>query len=478
MGGTGVTGRLPRFVAGNPWVLAGIALGVVFSLVVLLAQGHGITFLWDDFSILGRMDRLPRPRAWLEPFNQHCAPLFMLFVDLEHRVFAGDYRLYLVVLWCLHVANIALLGALLRARTGDRAAGLATAAFGVATTYRHVLWWMTTTCIALCFLVSVLAFLAADRYRARGGAVWLSLSLASVFAAPLTFGSGLSLGPIVALEAWVSSAREKRVRNAAPIVAVWAVSCGLQLAFAFSEDNAALPRSTHELGQAAAFFVEMLGLGFVYQVPLIPLAPSFGLGAGLALGYATLLGLLLRRLAQRERTSVLVAHVYLVAVLAPIALVRWKRIDHPMLPAGSSHYQYMPAIVWTTTLAFALERALAAAPRATTAIAGLALAVLAGGHAYVAATDAWWIAPATRRTMRQAELVGLVVSIARETKTPVYDAPLPDTFAWPDTRLRDVVAIVAPGVHGLWTDEKTRESVAPLKSSSLLRSALHLQGDP
>src|SRR5579871_5065769 len=177
-------------------LVAAVLASAAFALGVALLPARGLTFLWDDWTLLARIQG-PWPGSWLAPVNEHVKPLYVGLFHLEHAVFGVEHTFFLATTFAIHVANVALLGLVLERRTKDpRAAALAAAAFGVALTYREVLWWASLGGLALSFTIVLAGFLAFE--RAREGKSALPVALA-VLGAPLAFGSGLALGPALAL---------------------------------------------------------------------------------------------------------------------------------------------------------------------------------------------------------------------------------------------------------------------------------------
>jgi hypothetical protein len=452
------------------WIGAATLLGAGFSFATVLLPARGLTFLWDDWIYLKQITGGPRPGCWLWSLNEHVMPLFLAAIDFEHALFGGNFTLYLVVDWLLHVANVFLLAKLLGARAGDERAGaLGAAAFGVAVTYRQVLGWATGLCTLLSFLFTVVGFLALERARTKGKG--FGLALAATALAPFAWGAGVALGPALALEEWALGERKTRRARVLLLGLAWAVPLAGYAALS-SGAGGHLPRTLANVRNVAVFFLEAVGLGFVMQVPEIPVAPTPLAGVWFALGYASLIATAAYALPRVPRARLLLAHAYLALLLAPIALTRWFLVDGRWLPARSSPYQYFPAFAWATGVAIAAAAGIRRAPRTTLALGSILVGALAWGHARDAAADERSFSPSARREARSAECVAEIVSAARGARVPLYDFRLPVSLSIAETRASDVVRIVAPEVEARWTKERSPASVAPYEGLPVVREVL------
>jgi hypothetical protein len=452
-------------------IASAVLVSGLYAFFVLLLPARGMTFYWDDWIILGRLVRLGAPRAWIVPENQQWEPIALAFLHLEHALFGADHTLYLVVQWLGHTGNVLLLALLLRARCGDgRAAAVAALAFGVTTVHREVLWFVVDTTIILCFATTVAGFLALERAREDRSPRALALAMAAVVAAPACWGGGLALGPALVLEAWFLSPRETRSRLAVLLGIAWLAVVALYLAAAAGRAGGALPRSPEALRGALLFAVEVVGLGFVERVPLLDLLHGPLGGLVFTLAYATVVAAVAYALPDRARARLVLAHVYLAILIAPMALTRWRRAELQEPPALASRYQYLPSIVWTTLLALVLAR------RSTRPVLGAALAV-AALHGVRPARRAWSdgsaFSPWARREHWQAlEWVRALERVARRARGPIFDAGAPLALATPETRAREILAVVAPDLRVEWTRDATPESLEPYRSEPIFAREL------
>jgi hypothetical protein len=459
------------------WTVAATALSALFSFLTLVLPARGLTFLWDDWGFL-LVARAARERFYLVNSNEHFKPIFLAAVDLEHVLFGGDHTLYLAVNWAVHVANVFLLAKLLAARAGDERAGaVAAAAFGVATTYREVLFWATGLCHVLSFLFALAAFLALERALARGGR-WSVAAAAAAVASALAWGGGIVVGPALLLEAWARGDRDARARLLVPLAGACVAVVLLYGAFSGPTVEGSLPRTAKDGLMALLFLAELLGLGFVRQVPLLPIGEGWLEAASLSLAYVAVIAALAWVLPKRAARTLLLAQVYFALLLASITLTRWPRAGSAYVWAAHSYYQYWPGLAWTTLVAVLLGEA-ARRPtrvgRGALAAGALALLPFAIAHARATRRDRNLYTPWARAELRSAEIVARAVSVARSARGPVYNAPVPAFLAYADVRLREIVTIMDPSVSVTWVGEATTASVAALESDPLLRAYLDLR---
>jgi hypothetical protein len=449
------------------WTAGAVLVSALYALVTLLLPARGLTFLWDDWQLLARLAHDAHP--WLAPVNEHWKPLYVALFQLEHAAFGGNHTFFLATTFVLHVANVWLLAILLGQRTGDeRAAALAAAAFGLTTTYREVLWWAGLGGLALAFAIVVLGFLAFERARERESTPWLLVALATVFLAPLAFGSGLALGPALALEGWFLAPSSRRRRLALLPLVPWILYLACYAWVAPPATGESVVRS---LPRSAVFAVDALGLGVVGRNLLVPLpeepASLERLGAALALAYVAVVAAAAFAFPE-ERRRLLLAQAFLALLIAPVALTR---AHEPPIAAAWSRYQYFPAIAWTTTLALLLTPAFRRESRLALAALPL-LTVLAFGHARAASEDRRPFAPPPRRD--HPEFLRRLASAVAGARGPVYDARLPALLVQPDMNVRasDVLEALAPDLHPAWTRKLTEASWEPYESDPVVARLL------
>jgi hypothetical protein len=445
----------------------------VYSFFFIFWPARDLTFLWDDWFHLARCATLGRPGVWFQPTTQHWNPLGLAFFDLEYILFGNTYTAYLLVNWLIHVLNVYLVARVLRSRTGDEcAAALAALAFGLTTMCRPLIWWATAGPMLGCFTLVALAFLSLQEYAARGGG-WLTLATAAAFASVFTWGGGLASGSALVLTAWVVTPRERRARATGGMLAVVAIYSLLYAAFVAGTLGEKLPREASQLRAVAFFPIQAVGLGLVKQVLLLP--------AGTSPAWAKLLTELyllavcvLGYVMKRARLHLVLAHVFLVTFLAPIALTRWQFVEHARPNAGSFQYQYFLALTWTTVLAFAFA---ALPPRRLVLLATLVpLAYLGVGHARAAREDRTYFSPAVRRELEEPLLVERLAAMTHAARGPIYDAHVPRHLAWWPARVSELMAVVAPTASTTWTLECTDASFAPYEQDEILRRWIKRDG--
>lgn len=466
------------------WTWAATGACALVTFFTILWPARGLTFLFDDYDHVARVAGAPGTEGWLSAYNVHWMPLFLALLRVERVLFGGNHTWYLAVLWAIHVANVFVLGRLIAARTGDERAGaLGALAFGLATYYRSMLWWVTGTCVASAFLVSALGFLAVESPRSSPRRVLVGGVLAT-FLAPLFWGSGAALGPALALEAW---RRPDGRRAAVAITGAWGAIVALSAPRSGGSVAEVSPQRWDQLRLVTRFFVELSGIGYARNMlvpPFVdtPQAPAFPEtltnAIGLSVLYVGLVGLLLRALEPPLRDRLLRAQVYLLVLLGLVTLVRWTPVGVSYSIAAKPYYQYLPGLVWGTTVGAGAALAARRWPRRAWPLA-LAL-VLAWGalHARVALLDRTAMGPTMRRRFHEPEIVAHARAAVDGQPAPVYDAEVP-LFLATEKRLSDVLLVAAPGTRVTWTREATEDSVAPLRRDPLLAEAFDLDdADP
>ncbi len=435
--------------------LGPVAVGILVALVLLVLPMRGATFLWDDWCFLGRALHDPWPRRWLEPEGDHWSPMLFALLELEFRVFGPRHVLFMLLTVAIHALNVFLLERLLAQRTGDAVAGaLGATAFAVAVVYREVIWWAELAGLALALTTVLLAFLELQSAGTRGSVSRRTIATVALatFLAPCLHGMGLALGPALALEALVVLPAAGRGRAVLAIATSWV----LYLAILREVRLPAATRLPHDLAEsklAAAWFVSALGEGVAGGALLLPGSSALGGAVGAAL-YAAAVGLIACCLEGRERRSVLLAQVLPILVLAMVSLKRWSPgalISAAASGPTASRYEYLPVVGWTVAFSHAIATGLRARPRATGALAGLLLALLAWGHAGRVRND-----PRIRQRNQEGEFIGHLVRAATSAKGPVFDALLSD-----NTRASQLVSVLAPDASVIWTEVATRASLAP-----------------
>ncbi len=285
----------------------------------------------------------------------------------------------------------------------------------------------------LSFTIVLLGMHAGERVRAAKDAreerIFLGLAALASFAAPLAFGSGLALGPLLALEL------APRRRALVPLA-------GTLLYLAIYACIEKPPHPPVDLVKAANFAVHGLGLGVVKRT-FLPLSLSWlpetaTVAWVLSLVYVTLTGLVARRGARKQAACAL---VFLALFLGPIALAR--SASKEALAAVFSRYQYYPGLAWTWTLALALARR----PARVQLGAALLVVPLALLHASEAFHDGRPFAPAARR--EHPALVRRYVEIAHESSSAIDRERVPPLLAWPGrTSARAIAHALDPSVPG------------------------------
>jgi hypothetical protein len=449
----------------HPWLAAATAIAAVYSLVVLVLPTRGLALMGEDWEFLFRVARTPWPGRWIDVAMDHWSPLFFALLELKVRLLGAGSFPFVVWAWANHVLNLYLLGRLALSRTGDeRAAAVATALFGVTTQYRAVIWWgFTMTGWAPAFTVTLLGLFAFDRYRKTGRG--LVAACAAVFVAPLFMGSGLALGPALALDALSLPKKPRRRALGALAVAIALYAAIYVPAQATSERPKLFPRDAHEVGLAAVYAAKVAGMASAGGVLLAPVEVSADRGVLFLALYVGLVAAAIATAAPEERWGIASLQGILVTVSALIGATRW---GFDPIHAAESRYTYPAAMVWVVTLAFLLRAALRRSPRETLGLAAVVLPLLALAHAQAAHDDSGRYSPRTRRD-HPIVLAHFVAAVERATG-PVYDAHLPDAIVSPATPASCVYALLVPNGKAVFTNWRTPATLAPYTSDPVLEA--------
>jgi hypothetical protein len=160
--------------------------------------------VYDDWQILTQSWTWEGTRAGLwVPQNEHTMPLGRLLtyglVRLAGRPTWVPYVTGAVGPAAL-LAGLWLLYLFVRRELGHPFYGLvAMALFGVTAVYQQAVWWFAAAFSVLALDTTLLALLAAQRWRQTGRALWLDLAVAAAALAPAWFAVGALAGPLCVL---------------------------------------------------------------------------------------------------------------------------------------------------------------------------------------------------------------------------------------------------------------------------------------
>jgi hypothetical protein len=159
---------------------------------------------YDDWQILTQSWTWEGARdgLWV-PQNEHTMPLGRLLtyglVRLAGRPTRVPYFAAAVGLAAL-LAGMGLLYLFVRREMGHSFYGLvAMALFGVTAVYQQAVWWFAAAFSVLALDTTLLALLAAQRWRQTGRALYLDLAVAAAALAPAWFAVGVLTGPLCVL---------------------------------------------------------------------------------------------------------------------------------------------------------------------------------------------------------------------------------------------------------------------------------------
>jgi hypothetical protein len=159
---------------------------------------------YDDWQILTQSWTWEGARAGLwVPQNEHAMPLGRLLtyglVRLAGRPTWVPYLASAVGPAAL-LAGMGLLYLFVRRELGHPFYGLAAMAlFGVTAVYQQAVWWFAAAFSVLALDTTLLALLAAQRWRQTGRALYLDLAVAAAALAPAWFAVGVLAGPLCCL---------------------------------------------------------------------------------------------------------------------------------------------------------------------------------------------------------------------------------------------------------------------------------------
>ncbi|MBI3725326.1 hypothetical protein HY251_15445 [bacterium] len=460
---------VPTEIRAPLWTAAVVLASAAYAFFVLVLRARGLTFYWDDWIHIDHCLHVPRPTCWLVSTKGMWNPGYVALLDLEYALFGANHTFFLVTTWAIHTGNVFLLARLLGRWTGDdRAAAVATAFFGLSTSWREVLFWAEFGGLALAFAFVLLSLLALDRAVERGGR-WLLLLGGAVFVGLIFHPIALPIGPLLAVMALRAEGPSRRSAAGAALVAclVYVLLYLVNKAGGTSP----LPRTPGEVAAAASLFFHLVGSGIVERSWLVPGGESLAFAIAYTSLYVLATAAVMALLRPRERTRVALLQVHVFTYFAFVAVGRFFFV--PSFGAATeSRYQYAASLAWVATLAFFLAWLARRQPRA--ALGGAAILALAGSlvHARVADTMGRATSPEKRRD--QVVFVHELEEAALSARGPIYDVPLPSIF--PDTiRARAIVEILHGPLAVTWTDERTPESIAPYLKRPLLRANLRSQ---
>jgi hypothetical protein len=206
--------------------------------------------LQDDFQILEQSWTWERTRAGLwVPQNEHAMPLGRLLtwgvVCLAGRQTAVPVACALVGPFALAV-GVLLTFAFVSREQGHPLPGLvAMTLFGVTCVYQQAVFWFAASFSVLALDTLLLALLAAQRWRRKGGALHLGLTLLATALAPGWFASGILAGPLVALYLLPRGAKEAKGRRPWLGMAAALAGSGLFLAVSLPRTAATILHLEH-----------------------------------------------------------------------------------------------------------------------------------------------------------------------------------------------------------------------------------------
>ncbi len=160
--------------------------------------------LYDDWQILTQSWTWGSTRAGLwVPQNEHAMPLGRLLtyglVRLAGRPAWVPYLTSAMGPAAL-LAGLGLLYLFVRRELGHPLYGLvAMAVFGVTAVYQQAVWWFAAAFSVLALDTTLLALLAAQRWRQTGRALYLDLAIVAAALAPGWFAVGVLAGPLCCL---------------------------------------------------------------------------------------------------------------------------------------------------------------------------------------------------------------------------------------------------------------------------------------
>lgn len=190
---------------------------------LLLALRTGVYFYWDEWEVLIRF-QLYGLKGVIYTHNEHFLPVFWVFLYLQYLLFDDWYHGYLLVSLALHIANATLLSQLLQ-RWGSRI-GITPGRSQVISLFYLLnalhssnLQWAFLQCVLLLQTIVFISMLSVEHYLRTSNKWSLLAVFLSVLTAPLVFGNGFILIPLLFLSLGlsyinqVSSVRQELCRN-------------------------------------------------------------------------------------------------------------------------------------------------------------------------------------------------------------------------------------------------------------------------
>jgi hypothetical protein len=356
---------------------AWVGLPVVVTLVAYRRVLHGY-FYWDDFLHLYEFVNQPVARVLTRPFAGH------LYI-LRNLAFMGLYRgfgtwspPYFAIVLALHLANVALVFATIRALTDSvRLASVAAASWGAAPIHATTLAWISVFGELMALLFFLIALYEMVRcttthrmLSARRASLWTALLVAGA----TCFGTGLATAAVSPLLVLLLVPRAQRT----PAAMRWVYATPLIVLILYlacwwlsgDELGGNLGMAVTSLGawNSAGLVLQMLaglttlGLGQLFPGPLVPHDVVRGVTPVrlMACGAATLLGAAWWRGKGLERAAGAAA---LLAALAQYGMVGFGRaaVYQLMRPGGigtffgEARYHYGPMALLTVACALAIH---------------------------------------------------------------------------------------------------------------------------
>lgn len=317
------------------WIILIVMAGLISTLRPKGLMQRFLSFILISLATQFRFELFFREDDWMllertlfegltTTHNEHYIPLFYIFYSVERLFFGQSYVPYIVVSSLLHAANGALLFMTLRWVTSHRTAHALTLLYIVSPLHGETMQWLTMQCSLLSTMLGILAlYLSLDMTKSHHKRSITAVG-GCIVAAPLFFGLGLCVGPLICIFAIL--------RRSSAALTLCSIGCTLFSCVLFLLMNSSGEGGFEEAAFSTSYFlavIEYISYGVFVAVPAralgfysvdTPLQLSIVYGI---IGFAALLFIF--RNSREERFWMLYGMLFMVMMFSLPALGRISR---------------------------------------------------------------------------------------------------------------------------------------------------------
>lgn len=339
-------------------------------------------YYWDEWSMLNRFSKIGIKAIWT-PHNEHSLPLFFALYWLETTLAGSHYFWLLIISIACQVLNAVLTLKFIRLHTSlsQISERLLLTAFIFSALATEVLQWAFVQCISLCLTCVLLALIGGTNYYRTGRIRQLFHTGLAAVAAPLFFGNGFIVLPLLIAVLCLSLFFQKSESSEAfqggrivKLLSATTIATALSVAFylltkpanaSFSHTAGSSNPLDHIgeilnyifVGSQAGTIARGLGIlpglgngapGAITATLSLPVEPLFFFAM---LGLAVNLGLLLFYLLKLEQSALFFWLLGQIFILSSFALPALGRYDLGTLQAMSLRYHAfaLPGLIFLLT---------------------------------------------------------------------------------------------------------------------------------